>query len=470
MKKNDRRITYLMKNTAIFAIGNIASRFITFLLVPLYTNVLNKSEYGTVDLINTVSTVLAAIIVLNIGESILRFSLDKDADNNKIMSIGFAVLFGGGVLGLLIMPVLKYYTPLAPYLKYLYLYMFTLAASTIFLCNLRGQEKLIAYSIGNILHTLLIAIFNIIYLVVLKKGVRGYFLAYIISNTITVMYAAVVGKCFKTIKNFSIDNGLLKDMVKYSIILIPNTFMWWIINSSDRVMITSLIGIAANGLYAVSYKLPTILSSITEIFNRSWMFSAIKENDSGDISEYSNRIYGFLFAFVSVAATAAFVVIKPFMRIYVGKSYYEAWVYIPYLIVGFVFLTMSTFLSNTYIANKDSKRFLISSSMGAVTNIVLNAILIPFIKIHGAALATCISYIVIFIYRVVSVRRYIAINAFKKKYMCAFFLLLLTAFSTYASFKFGGVLLMIELILMVSLFIPEWNILLGWLLKKLKRR
>ena len=54
-----------------------------------------------------------------------------------------------------------------------------------------------------------------------------------------------------------------------SVVLIPNTFMWWIMNSSDRVMVTYMIGAAANGIYAVSYKLPTLVSTLTGIFNQA---------------------------------------------------------------------------------------------------------------------------------------------------------------------------------------------------------
>lgn len=470
MPKKENRIGYLLKNTAIFAIGNITSRFIFFFLVPLYTNVLSKSQYGTVDLINTVNMVFSSLLVLNIGEGILRFSLDKDANNDKIMGIGIIMLLGGSLVGVLILPVLKLNALLAPYAKYIYFYTVTTAGSLIFLCNLKGKEKLVEYSVGNIINTLAIALLNIIFLVVLKKGVEGYFSAYSIANVITIIYAFFVGGSYKSIKKFTFDRALFKNMIKYSVVLMPNTFIWWVINSSDRVIITSMLGIAANGIYAVSYKLPTILSSLAEIFNKSWMFSAVRENDSDDVSEYSSRIYNFLLAFLVTIAIAVLLIMKPFMKIYVESSYYEAWKYVPYLIVGFVFLSLATFFSNTYVANKDSKRFLISSALGAIINIILNMILIPFIKIHGAALATCISYMVVFVYRAVSTRRYVVIDAFKKKYIFVFLLLILTAFTSYADYWISEILMFAELIIAIVLFIPEWKILWRGIFQRLKRK
>ena len=80
----ESRGKYLLKNTAVFAIGNIATKLITFILVPIYTHILTTQEYGVVDLISTISMVLAPVLILNISESVMRFSLDKDANHNQI--------------------------------------------------------------------------------------------------------------------------------------------------------------------------------------------------------------------------------------------------------------------------------------------------------------------------------------------------------------------------------------------------
>ena len=91
MRNFEKRNGYFVKNTVIFAIGNLAPKIIAFFLVPIYTNVLNTSEYGTVDLVNIVSMIAIPFLILNISESIMRFSLDKGADYNRIMSIGLII-------------------------------------------------------------------------------------------------------------------------------------------------------------------------------------------------------------------------------------------------------------------------------------------------------------------------------------------------------------------------------------------
>lgn len=446
-----QRNKYLLKNTVIFSIGNFGTKIIGFFLVPLYTNILTTREYGTVDLIYTIGMVLVPLLTLNIGESIMRFALDKDADCDKIMSTGITILIFGAIIGLLILPIANLFESVSNYSIYIYLYTLTLAFSQIFLCYLRGKEFLLKYSIGNIIQSLTIAIFNIIFLIGMKKGIEGYLMAYILANVCTGLYGFWAGKVNLVIKKYSIDIELSKNMIKYSVVLIPNSFMWWIMNSSDRMMVSAMISVTANGVYAVAYKIPTLLSTITTIFNQAWSYSAIREDESEDKEEYNNRVYDNLVTIVIVVATGLLMIMKPFLSVYVGKEYYAAWHYVPYLIVGFVFMTLGSFIATSYTVHKDSMGFLISGTVGAIINLILNFILIPMMGVSGAAFATCISYFGVFAYRIKDTQKYIKLRVFKRKQICGYALLILSAMTCYLDNCIGQTLLVIEFICIILL-------------------
>lgn len=446
-----KRNKYLLKNTVIFSIGNFGTKIISFFLVPLYTNILTTREYGTVDLIYTIGMVLVPLLTLNIGESIMRFALDKDADCDKIMSTGITILIFGAIIGLLILPIANLFENVSNYSIYIYLYTLTLAFSQIFLCYLRGKEFLLKYSIGNIIQSLTIAIFNIIFLIGMKKGIEGYLMAYILANVCTGLYGFWAGKVNLVIKKYSIDIELSKNMIKYSVVLIPNSFMWWIMNSSDRMMVSAMISVTANGVYAVAYKIPTLLSTITTIFNQAWSYSAIREDESEDKEEYNNRVYDNLVTIVIVVATGLLMIMKPFLSVYVGKEYYAAWHYVPYLIVGFVFMTLGSFIATSYTVHKDSMGFLISGTVGAIINLILNFILIPMMGVSGAAFATCISYFGVFVYRIKDTQKYIKLRVFKRKQICGYALLILSAMTCYLDNCIGQTLLVIEFICIILL-------------------
>ena len=446
-----QRNKYLLKNTVIFSIGNFGTKIISFFLVPLYTNILTTREYGTVDLIYTIGMVLVPLLTLNIGESIMRFALDKDADCDKIMSTGITILIFGAIIGLLILPIANLFESVSNYSIYIYLYTLTLAFSQIFLCYLRGKEFLLKYSIGNIIQSLTIAIFNIIFLIGMKKGIEGYLMSYILANVCTGLYGFWAGKVNLVIKKYSIDIELSKNMIKYSVVLIPNSFMWWIMNSSDRMMVSAMISVTANGVYAVAYKIPTLLSTITTIFNQAWSYSAIREDESEDKEEYNNRVYDNLVTIVIVVATGLLMIMKPFLSVYVGKEYYAAWHYVPYLIVGFVFMTLGSFIATSYTVHKDSMGFLISGTVGAIINLILNFILIPMMGVSGAAFATCISYFGVFAYRIKDTQKYIKLRVFKRKQICGYALLILSAMTCYLDNCIGQTLLVIEFICIILL-------------------
>ena len=425
------RTKYLVKNTLIFTIGSVATKFINFILVPLYTNVLSTSEYGTVDLINTICMVLAPITILNINEGVMRFCLDKNSDKNSILLTGIRIYGISLLISLLIFPVNSFFSSTAQYSIYIYIYTVTLAGSQLIMGYLRGIEKLVHYTIGNIIHTLLLVAFNILFLVVMKLGIEGYFLSYIFSSIITTLYACIAGKLWTTLKKNKIDKKLAKQMIKFSVVLIPNTFMWWIMNSSDRVMVTSMVDVSANGIYAVAYKIPSLVVTFTTLFNQAWSYSAIKENGAKDEAEFNSKVFRNYVSIVMFVGIGLMIISKPFLSIYVSKEYYEAWKFTPPLILGFVYLTLASFMATSYTVHKDSIGFLLSGMFGAILNIILNFLLIPIIGTMGAALATCVSYISVFAFRQVHTRKYIKYQIMNVNFIVGSLLLIISSAFVY---------------------------------------
>ena len=444
---SESRNRYLLKNTLIFTLGNIGSRMISFFLIPLYTNVLTTSQYGTVDLITTISTVAGPMLTLNIAESVMRFGLDKDADKEKNTQCGSIVLLIAMIIGLVLIPICRCITEVSDYAMYVYFYVISLSASQLFLCDLRGKELLLKYSLGNILQTLMIAILNITFLLVFKMETGGYLLAYIIANFIVAIYAIIAGKGYKAFSFHNIDRCKLKEMIRYSVVLIPNTFMWWIMNSSDRVMVTYMIGAAANGIYA-----------------------AIREEGTSDETEYNNKMFKTLSAIAFMMGIGLLLLTKPFLGVYVADSYYDAWKYTPFLIIGCVYLTLGTFMATSYTVHKDSFGYLFSGSFGAVFNILLNFILIPVIGVYGAALATCISYIAVFMFRVFHTRKYIKYDIMYKEFILGSLLMLVSAILMFVDGMKGFLLQLVILLIGFTVFSKTWIPMLQFFLNKIQRK
>ena len=328
---------------------------------------------------------------------------------------------------------------------------------------------LVRYSLGSVIQAFLAAGLNIVFLLGYDMGIYGYYLAYILANVISSVYVFFAGKLWKYIKCFKLDWQLVRQMLKYSVFLIPTSLMWWVTNSSDKVMLSSMVGVAATGIYSVSYKLPTLLSTCSTIFNVAWSYSAIKENESDDREEYNTAVYNGLVSVVLIAASGLMLILKPFMRIYVAQEYYSAWMYTPWLIVGTAFLTLGSFLATMYTVYKDSKGFLKSGAAGTVLNIILNAVLIPSCGILGAAIATGASYIAVFVYRVIDTRKYIKINVCNKRHMAGFALLLFEVCAVQVQGLASFALLAIAFACTILLFAKQWKPLLSGIIRKVRR-
>lgn len=454
----NKRRSYLFKNTISFTISTVGTSLISFLLIPFYSRFLSTSEYGIVDLFTTIGMLVVPIVTLNIGQAIMRFSLDEDSDNNRIDSIAVLMTLFSLVFGLVAFLVVKLFVQ-APFNGLLfYLYVISNGLFQIFSFSIRGRELVKEFAFINIARSVLITIFGVLFLAIIPLGINGYFESYIVSNFIASIYCLYKIGVFSLIKHFIVDSVLLKQMLSYSIFLVPESLMWWIINSSDRIMVTAMVGVAANGIYAISYKLPSILSVLSSSFTQAWSFSAIKENESEDIVSFSNNMYRRFLGLQMIATIALMCIMKPFMRIYVAPEFYDAWKYTPYLLIGYFFLSLSNFLATLYTVHKDSKGFLFSGGIGAVLNIALNLLLIPQIGVHGAAFATGFCYFAVFLYRVWDTKKYLSIQVFKPRFVVGYLCLLLGGLTMAIPYTWGYAVLFVELVIVCLLnveFIKE---------------
>lgn len=463
------RNKHLAKNVVILALGSFGTKFISFFLVPLYTNALTTAEYGTVDLIYTLGAILVPLLTVNIVESVVRFSMDKDADHQGIFSFAVAILGISFILMALIMPIMTMIPTVSEFVGYLYIYTVTLAGSQMMLQCLRGQENLKMYSLGNVVFSLSVALLNILFLLGFKWGIRGYFYAYIISNVVAGSFAFIAGRLYRFVRISQVDWVLGKRMLKFSLFLIPNSLMWWIMNSSDRMMLTMMCGAEANGIFAIAYKIPTLLSSVTMVFTQAWSYTALRAENDADRIAYNNQVFSKVVAFVILAASFLLLVIRGFLQIYVQNAFYDAWKYVPCLTVGFIFNTVSTFIGTSYHVNKDSKGVFRSAICGAVVNIVLNIVLIRSIGIMGAAIATAVSYIVVFAYRAIDTQKYLPLRIIQRKNIVGVLLILLMSVCNFTNQPWRLMLLISSFTMTLLVFRRDINDIWSLLGKRCKK-
>lgn len=397
----DKRYKKLMGNTAIIGMGQLGSKVLVYLLVRLYTAVMSSEEYSIASNLTETATLLIPLLSLGIGEAVFRFGMDRNYNKKDVFSGGFVAAFMGALMLAAVIPILC----AIPYMQgrewLILTYVFSSILHTICSQFVRAEGKFKLYAVQGILNTALVITFNIIFLIPLEMSYIGYVLSVAVADFFATVFMVFAGKLWKHFDLRAVQRSTLKEMLKYSIPMIPANIFWWITNVSDRFMVTDFLGDAVNGLYSASYKIPTLMMTISGIFVTAWRNSAVDERESKDSAAFYERVFGAFTSVVFLMAGCIIAFAKVITVIMFDPSYREAWLNIPILTLAMVFFNLVSFLGSLYVAEKKSLYSLFTSMAGAIVNIVLNLILIPTkLGAMGAAIATFASYLVAFGLRV----------------------------------------------------------------------
>lgn len=421
-----KREEYLLKNTMILSIGTILPKLAVFITLPIYTKYLSKAEYGTYDLISSVILFLVPLITLQIQDGIFRFLLDEKDNINKSKIITTTTIFVMGIstiVGIISYFLLKSVEPILRLLIVAYFFVYIILQVIMQIARGIGENK--KYSIVSIINSFFNIILVIPLIVFMKLGINGLMLSLTVAIFISIIYITKSINLFKYLKFKYWDFNYLKEIIKYSIPMVPNSIAWWIINLSDRLIITKQIGIEQNAIYAASNKIPSIYNIAYTTFNLAWQESATIEKDSNDVSKYYSDVFNRLLEFLLGAILVIISVSPIIFNILIDDSYKDALLQMPILFLALFFLSFANFYGGIYVALKETKKVAVSSFIAAIINIVINVLLIKKIGLYAASISTLISYIFIAIYRAIDLKKYFKIEYNYKKILFSIILLVI---------------------------------------------
>lgn len=433
----NNRYKKLGRNTALMVIGNFASKILTFLLLPLYTYCLTTSEYGISDLITTTINLCLPFLTLTISESVLRMTLEQGSDKKQIFTITAIIIgLGFGVL-VLTTPVWRHFVPFKEYILYFLVYYLVMVLSNTAQQFTKGLEHVDVFVMSGIVTTFATCMWNIVLLLVFKMGIRGYLLAYILGYATSFLYIFIKEKLWQYwISIGNIDRKFVREMLIYCIPLIPNSISWWISDSSDRYILEFFWGASVIGVYAIAYKLPSIISILSTILTSAWQISAVEDFGSEESKEFFSDVYQKYASVYVMVCSGMILFIKMIARILFSGEFYEGWKYAIILMAAVIFQALSGFLGIIYAASKKTKTIFITTIVGAGSNIVLNILLIPSMGALGAAVATLVSYIVVWMMRLIDSRRILPIRVDYKVDLVSYALLFVQSVVTYCGVRY----------------------------------
>ena len=402
----------LFKNTIIISAGRFTTQFISFILLPIYTFNLSPNEYGEVDIILAYTLLLAPLLTIQLEMASFRFLIDARGDKEKIsniisstLTIVFKMLFVCLIGSIIITRFVN-----MPYAFILSLNILFTIITNVFLQFARGLGDNKKYAIGSTITGLFTLISSLICLIVFNLGISGVIASIIIANIACMIYL-YFGLNIKQFIDFKINNPKIRsELIRYSLPLVISSLSWWIINVSDRTIITLTLGATANGIYAVANKYAAIYIAIFFVFFMFCSESTALHIKSKDRTVFFSSSLNSAIKFFSALGIILIAIYPIFSAFLISTEFKEASQYEPVLIMAAYFSSINGMYSAIYLALKKSAHVAKTTLYAAIFNVIVTVCLVQYIGVMGAAIATTLSFVLLTLLRFFDIKNYVTLK------------------------------------------------------------
>lgn len=422
----------LVKNTAIVAFGKICTKFLSFFLLPFYTAVLSTEDYGIVDLLSTYATLLLPLVIFQIEDALFRFTIEvreKEEEKKKVastvllfcafQSIAFLIIFGG----------VQFFVD-SPYKWYLMINILLNIFSSPLIQLTRGLGDNATYAFASFLSAAITISLNIVFVLGMGLGADGLFMASYISNAIIICFIVWKEKVWRLVRIRYFNKDLLKNMLSYSLPLVPNTLAWWVIGASDKSVVNWFLGISQNGILSVSQKFSTMYTTFYSIFNLAWTENASIHKDDMDSEAYYSQIVETSFRVLASACLGIIAVVAIVFPWLINAKFAESYYQVPIYMLSSLLYSSIGIYSVVYVAYKKTGAIAKTSVLAAIINLVVNIGLIRYIGLYAASISSVVAYGVLFLIRYMDIQKFAKIRM-KKGVTISVILLLIVDFIVY---------------------------------------
>ncbi len=415
----------LLKNTFIISIGTFLPKMASFITLPILTGCLTKSEYGTYDLINVLVSLLLPAATLQIQAAAFRFLIDSRGKDKDIKSIVTNIVGFIGPTSFVALFILFFCLFNQPISIRVFICLYFLADIVVNAARqvCRGLNRNLDYSISAILSAFGKVIFTFICVYLTRKGLLGTVISLFMASTFSLIYLVFKAKLYLYIDYKCFDKNLLKEMLKYSWPMVPNSISAWVMRASDRLVVTAVMGVTANAIYAVANKIPSLLNLAQNTFTLAWQENASIVSKDNDASEYYSSMFRTMFDLMAGFFGIIIATTSILFKLLIRGDYDDAYHQIPILFVAMFFFSISTFLGGIYVAYKKSKSVGITTSIAAAINLIVDIGTIHWIGLYAASGSTLVSYLFLFVYRIIDVQKIVKVK-YSKKHVCLVVLLI----------------------------------------------
>lgn len=392
----------------IYGLGFLFLRGISFLLLPIYTNLLSAEDAGVIFLLYTILAFLHPVFAGGLDSALFKFYNSKLFSKEKVISTSLFFLFiTSCLLSLMLIGVST--TSIINLIDVHYNWILLLSIILLFdaisarsLVILRLKEKAWYYLLVGFINIVSSLIFNLLFISYYNLSNLG--AVYALMATSAIQVVTLIPLISSQINIREVDMKLYKKMLFFGLPFLPATILFITIGMIDRFFIESYLGLADVGLYSAGYKIGSVISIIIIAFNLNWQPYYLKTQEDKNFSiniKKISQIFTIILLYVAVFMclfSQDLLRIKLFGFYLIGESFWPSYTVIPWVVFGYFFYGLYVLQSpSLYIKNKQ-KWTPVFWGFGTAINVALNIVLIPKLGIVGAAIATFISYFFMFLF------------------------------------------------------------------------
>lgn len=379
-----------VKASALYLIGNISTKAIAFLTIPIFTRLLTTSEYGIVNTYSAWVHIASIIVTLSLYNSFRMAYVEKKDDFESYCS---SVIRFSGILFLASMLIATVAIFSIPKLQSIWWMVYccliqaygtfcVTAMSTKYLLQFKYSKRSIYMVVPNIACALLAVAFL---LIIPNNRYVWRIVSYVIVYVVFIIIAL-----FATKKgNNKIEYW--KYAVNYSLPLVFHGLSLVVLSSSDRIMITSIVGTSESGIYSLVYNLGLISTAVATSLEGIWLPWFIEKLKNSEL-ETINKKAVYLVENITWVVICVMLVAPEILQIMAAKEYWVGKPIIFPVVVASYIMFLYDLAVNVEYQCKATKMIACNTIIAAVINIVLNLVLIPVFGAIAAAYTTVIAY------------------------------------------------------------------------------
>lgn len=400
----------LIKKSGIYFIGNLSSKIMSAIIIPIYAFYITAEDLGVYDFSQTVMGILSPIILMAIWEAVLKLILSEENSSIKEKIISTSAIFSFSMSLLFILISLIYYRFFGSNIEYFFMIISMIVLHSIvnvwqYYARATINNKL--YVVAGIASTFINFAGVLVFVVFFQLGLLGLFLSYNIGQISIIMIIELKLKVIKNINFQSFDKVLLKRMIMFSAPLVLNLISAWFISGFGRTIITMKLGTEANGLYSFANKFSLIITMLGSVITMAIIEEAIISIKSNYLNKDFNKTLQKLFSIFQTLAILAVPMIVIFYELIANTDYFNSLIFAPWLLIYAVANTMASNIGSVFQAIDKTKYQFTTTIIGGLSTFLISFLFIDEIGISAVILGQILGAIAMLVSRYILINRFV---------------------------------------------------------------